>query len=316
MANLADVHGTGHTPARGLPGCAAVARMLGADPGGTATVMSSWLLIEQPGPWPAGALEETVAGILSDERIAALRSMGLRPLLIRRPGRQRREQRPRTVFVGSGRPGSRWLERIELDELADVAALDLEAVARGHGGHGEPVDGPMFLVCTHGAKDMCCAVLGRPVAATLAENHPSRCWEVSHVGGDRWAGNLLVVPDGQLHGQLAPNEAALVAKAAMAGQVRPDFLRGRTSAPTQWEQYAEIAVRRHTGLDGVDDVLALDSTEDGAEHRVVVSAGRQRYEVVVRGRATSAAEVSRCSPRVAVSGYTVEGLRLLSGAVC
>lgn len=301
----------------GTPGCATVARMLGGDPAGSASFMTSWLLIEQPGAWSATALESSLAEVISRDRMAALRDAGLRPLLIRRPGRHvRAHDGPCTVFVGSGRPGDHWLERIELGSRSAVAELDLEAVTQGRRGHGQPVDGPLFLVCTHGAKDLCCAVLGRPVATGLAEDHPDRVWEVSHVGGDRWAGNLLVVPDGYLHGKLGPDEAALVAKSALAGQVNPDHLRGRTSAATPWEQYAEITVRRHTGLSGVDDVTAVHARTDvpAGSHTVVVAARDQHYEVIVRQRQTIAPDDNRCTAHLALAAYSAADIRPIDPA--
>jgi hypothetical protein len=295
-------------------GCAAAARLLGGDPAGTSGHMTSWLLIEQPGPWAADAVEDTLAEIVDADRMAALRAAGLRPLLIRRPGRHPRTgQARRTVFVGSGRPGNHWLERLDLTDLAD---LDLEGVAAGRSGHGQPVTGPLLLVCTHGSKDMCCAVLGRPLVAGLATDHPDRVWEVSHVGGDRWAGNLLVVPDGYLHGQLEPAKAGLIAKAAMAGQVQPDYLRGRTAAATGWEQAAEIAVRRHTGLAGIDDVIATGLAADNRPNTrtVVVAARDNRYEVIVRREVASASNGSRCTEQLTMTTYPVVDIRRVDTA--
>ena len=276
-------------------------------PAGTATHMTSWLLIEQPAPWPADALNRALAEAFPAGQPDALTARGLRPLLIRRPGRHTRDERaPRTVFVGSGVPGSRWLERLD---YAGLATLDLDAVASGRPGHGVPVSGPLLLICTHGTKDMCCAVLGRPLATALAATHPDQAWEVSHVGGHRWAGNLLVVPDGFLHGRLEPAEAQLVAKAAVHGEVEPDKLRGRTSAATPWTQCAEIAVRQHTGLRGVDDVLAAGerplSPADTDTRVVTVRGGSRHYDVTVRRTGRQSAQ-SRCSERVTLSGFRTE----------
>jgi hypothetical protein len=293
-------------------GCAALARRLGGDQAASSGYMASWLLIEQPGSWPAEAVDVTLAGILDADRLAALRAAGLRPLLVRRPGRHpRTEQSRRTVFVASGRPGNHWLERLELPDLSRLAEVDLEAVAAGRAGHGERVDGPMLLVCTHGSKDMCCAVLGRPLATGLAEDYPENVWEVSHVGGDRWAGNLLVVPDGYLHGQLDPAKGGLVAKAAMSGQVYPDYLRGRTSATSGWAQAAEIALRRHTGFAGADDVLATEvGPGDDPNTRIVAVAAREhRYELVVRRAVTPAPAGGRCTDRLVLTTYPVVDVR-------
>jgi hypothetical protein len=301
-----------------LPGCAVVARMLGGNPAGTAAFMRSWLLIEYPGPWPADALEHALAAAFPPEQrqlLEKLRAEGLRPLLIRQPGRHLREPHlpGRRVFVGGHGPNGRWMESFQIDELDELAALDLTAIAEGRGGIAEPMTGPLFLVCTHGTKDMCCALLGRPLAASLSENYPGRAWEVSHVGGDRWAGNLLVVPDGFLHGQLAPAEANVVAESAMIGEVEPEHLRGRTGAETSWSQYAEIAVRKHTGLRGLDDVIAMGeqliAADEDTEARIVtVRAGQQTYEVKIIRRAVIGRGPSRCNAMVAPGGYTTEAI--------
>jgi len=308
-------------PATGaLPGCAVVARLLGVRPSGTATFMRSWLLIEQSGPWPADALEQVLAEAFPSDRLALLDELratqGLRPLLIRKPGRHLRDRHmaDRAVFVGSAEPGNRWLERVAVNDLADLARLDLAAIVEGRRGLGEPVTGPLFLVCTHGTKDMCCATLGRPLATTLDTNHPGRTWEVSHVGGDRWAGNLLVVPDGFLHGHLDPDGAAQIAKAAMTGQVEPDSLRGRTWVRSRWAQHAEIAVRQHfCGTRGLDDVLAVGEApggDPGSDTRVVrVRCAGRLLDVTVRPRmAKRSGGASRCSGSVALSGYLTEGI--------
>ncbi|VVJ18033.1 Sucraseferredoxin family protein [Amycolatopsis camponoti] len=291
------------------PACAALTRELGGEPAGTAARMTSWLLIEQPGSWGPDALEDVLAEALPAGRLEAARDAGLRPLLIRKPGRHALVPgAPRTVYVASGRPGHRWLERLD---AADLAGLDFEAVAAGRGGHGEPVSGPLFLVCTHGSKDMCCAVFGRPVVTGLAQNHPGQVWEVSHVGGDRWAGNLLTVPDGYLHGSLAVTEAELVAKEALSGNVRLENLRGRTSAESPWSQFAEIEIRGRTGLRGLDAVLATEEEPGGDVRKVLVTGGARRYEVVVRRKPSTAAGHSRCSARVVLAAFETESVREL-----
>jgi len=303
------------------PGCADVFRRLGGDPTGTATQMRSWLLIEHDGPWPADVLTRVLKAALRPERRAELATLqgeaGLRPLLVRRVRRPRRPgvDRPVTVLAGGGLPGNRWLEEITLPRLTDLGDLDLEAIAAGRGGLGRPVDGPMFLVCTHGRKDVCCASFGRPVARALDAAHPGRVWETTHVGGDRWAANLLTVPDGLLHGQLDPATADLVVRAALRGEVHPGLLRGRTSA-SPWAQAAEVAVRVKTGLRGLDDVLAVSERRHGSPGEpplgctVAVSAGAELWEVRLQRRPTGACAESRCDPLLKPAEWVVERLDL------
>jgi len=290
------------------PGCATVARKLGEPPEGTATPMRSWLLIEHPEAWSHDVADRVLRTALAPARLRELaelrRRAGLRPLLARRPGYRAGPRRRRTVLIGSTHPGRRWLERLEITDLRELAALDLEAVAAGTGGLGEPVTGSVFGVCTHGAKDMCCATLGRPVARALAEVAPGQVWETTHLGGDRFAGNVLVLPDGFLYGHVTVSSATRVAAAAAEGRVLPDLLRGRTSVGMR-SQVAEIAVRRVTGLHGVDDVEPLGTDETGL---VVVRAGGARIGVRLGRHPLGVCGTSRCAGPTTPCGYSVDEL--------
>jgi hypothetical protein len=290
------------------PGCATVARTLGETPEGTATPMRSWILIEHPDAWARDVADKVLVSALPTARLRELsqlrRREGLRPLLIRRPGYRAGPPATRTVLVGSAHPGRRWLERIEITDLRELADLDLAAVASGRGGVGTPVTGAVFGVCTHGSKDMCCATLGRPVAKALADAAPGRVWETTHLGGDRFAGNVLVLPGGFLYGHVTPASAARLAAAADDDRVLPELLRGRTSVGMR-AQVAEIAVRRVTGLHGLDEVEPIGEDESGL---VIVRAGRTRMGVRLGRGPLGVCGTSRCAGPTTPCGYSVDEL--------
>lgn len=306
MTALASVEDA--TDVRPAPGCATVARTLGESPEGTATPMLSWVLIEHPEAWARDVADRVLREALPAPRqrdLAELRRRhGLRPLLVRRPGYRAGLPARRTVLVGSAHAGRRWLEQVELTDLRELADLDLEAVAAGRGGVGTPVTGAVFGVCTHGTKDMCCATLGRPVAKALADAAPGRVWETTHLGGDRFAGNVLVLPGGFLYGHVTATSAARLAAAADDDRVLPELLRGRTSVGMR-EQVAEIAVRRVTGLHGLDEVEPLSEDESGM---VVVRAGTARLGVRLGRHPLGVRGTSRCAGPTAPCGYSVEEL--------
>ena len=246
-----------------LPGCAVLSRTLGEPLAGTATSVRTWLLLEQRGPWSLTAREDTLAAALPPDRLAELGALaGLRPLLIRRPGRA--ESGPLTVLMASSVRGRTFIEQRLVDDLAEVSELDLGQLAAGEPGQGEPVDGPVHLVCTHGAKDRCCAVRGRPVAAALAAVVPGAVWECTHLGGHRFAANVAVLPDGLLYGQVPVERVTELALACAERRLVPDLLRGRSSDEPA-VQAAEVAVRRERDLTGPDDVELLGTeSADGA----------------------------------------------------
>lgn len=290
------------------PGCATIARTLGETPEGTATPMRSWVLIEHPEAWAKDVADRVLRDALPGPRqreLAELRRRhGLRPLLIRRPGYRAGAPARRAVLVGSAHRGRRWLEQVELTDLRELADLDLAAVASGAGGVGRPVSGAVFGVCTHGSKDLCCATLGRPVARALDEAAPGRVWETTHLGGDRFAGNVLVLPGGFLYGHVTPASAARVAAATDDDRVLPELLRGRTSVGMR-AQVAEIAVRRVTGLHGMDDVEPLSEDATGL---IVVRAGRVRMGVRLGRHPLGVCGTSRCAGPTTPCGYSVDEL--------
>jgi len=71
-------------------------------------------------------------------------------------------------------------------------------------------EGRKYLVCTNGARDPCCAIRGAAVADALAVARPGAAYESSHLGGHRFAANLLVLPDGLCFGRLDVRSALAV----------------------------------------------------------------------------------------------------------
>jgi hypothetical protein len=248
------------------PPCATRSRALGEPLYGTASRVRGWVLLEQPGPWGREAVTESR---LDRELAVALdraaRAAHLRLLLIRRPGRG--ASRPYACYVVHTSRADRWMEFRRLEDPAELLALDMAKVVAGERpGFGDPADGPVYLVCTNGKHDQCCATYGRPLALALAARFGELIWESSHVGGDRFAGNVVCLPDGHYFGRVGPGDAERVVDRHRRGLLDLDHYRGRcTDPPTV--QAAEWFARRRSGLLGIGE-LEVDAHEplgDGLE---------------------------------------------------
>ena len=237
---------------------------------GSAAEATSYLLVEHPGPWGRKALAESrfpeeVRHGLAEAGDAA----GVRVQLIRRPGRSSSEAGLR-VFFGYADPVAPWLATARLPTPEDLLGLDLPALAGGSQDAVaeaglEPHDEPLFLVCTNGRRDLCCAEQGRPIVTALAEAHPTATWETTHVGGHRFAGAMVVLPHGLSYGRLGPASALDVARLTLTGTVALPHLRGRSAYPGA-VQAAEVAVRERLGETGVDALrlVGAEPLPDGA----------------------------------------------------
>ncbi|MGY1618085.1 sucrase ferredoxin [Geodermatophilus sp. SYSU D00691] len=236
----------------------------------TASLAQRWVLVEQPGPWGRDALAQSrfdpaVAPLLARRS----RAENVRLLLVRRPGDRLTDSGRRWAYVDSrpGREGLWWSVR-----SSDADLLE----APWDGSVGEPARGPVYLVCTHGGHDACCAVRGRPLARSLPAPGPADVWECSHLGGDRFAANVVVLPHGYYYGQVPGDGAELVAAHA-AGRVALPWLRGRAGFAVP-AQAAQHLVREERGLLGVDDLRPL-----GVRHLTPAGAEVERFTVTLAG---------------------------------
>jgi hypothetical protein len=244
----------------------------------TASRVDHWLLVEYRSLWSHDAfagsgLSEQVKQHLRGQQAARPRT---RLLFIR--SRTRRSEPGLTAYAATSRETEVELRRVGFDEYRDLLDLDLA------GGDGEPVDHPLLLVCTHGKHDPCCARYGRPLYDALADElEQDWVWQCTHVGGDRFAGNLLCLPHGLYYGRLDRPEAAAVLDELLADRVRLDPYRGRSCYPFA-VQAAERAVRVDTGLLGLDDlrVVAAHRRADGVWTVAISARGRGIQEVDLR----------------------------------
>lgn len=215
---------------------------------GTAPTEPVWLLVEHPGPWGRKAVAES--RLPDDVRTFLAGLDGIRVQLVRRHG-------------GVSGPGVRvFVARLDdpagprvwttvLDRVE--ALLDLDVAALGTGAGLAPYDAPLWLVCTNGRRDRCCAEAGRPIASALSARWPESTWETTHLGGHRFAGTMLALPAGVVLGRLDVDSAIRACHDLEDGRLPVAAARGRAGLPGI-AQFADLHLRGELGLDRVDDV--------------------------------------------------------------
>ncbi|MFF3668977.1 sucrase ferredoxin [Microtetraspora malaysiensis] len=270
----------------------------------------SWLLIEHSGPW-AAYLDECRLPDDTRALIERATALGIRPQLIRRPGRRAAASGPLHVFVASSAGPRPWIAEGTFERSND---LDLGSLV--HGVVPEScilVNEPVFLVCTHAKRNACCARLGLPLARFLDENLPGNVWETTHVGGDRYAANLVCLPHGLYYGSMSQAAAIAAANAYRNGEVVLDRYRGRAGIPEPL-QAAEHFVRAHTGELSVSGVAVESSRSEGNATVCIVHhtkpGGLSRFRVVVEPAVFAAPCGTTCTEEI--STYRLAELSELS----
>jgi (2Fe-2S) ferredoxin len=209
---------------------------------------------------------------------------------------------PGACYVASTQPTRTWIARVPLTEPKDLLDLDIEAIASGVEPRiGDPVEGPFYAVCTHGKRDACCAANGRPVQRALERMAPGRVWESTHLGGHRFAANVLVLPEGVMYGRVDQAHTSTLVETHTRGAIVPPLWRGRSTHPRA-AQAAEWFARRALGLVDIDAVTIeqIDTTPDVST--VSLRAAGRPKTVVVEQVATGCARLTGCAGDTADPG--------------
>jgi hypothetical protein len=263
--------------------CSELSQANGEPLGATASRIDHWLLVEYRGRWARDELGASLlpAAVKEHLREQLGRLVRSRLLFVRRP--ERRGRRGVAVFYGRSAERDPWFRALELEAHADLVELDLAGALAGSApAEGSVLEHPLFVVCTHGKRDPCCARSGRPLYEGLREAaDDDSVWQSTHVGGDRFAGNLVCFPEGVYYGRVTRLGALAVLAEHLAGRIELANYRGRCchSFPVQ---SAEREVRLRAGLTGIGDVR-LEAVERLADDawRVRLLADATRWEVDV-----------------------------------
>jgi hypothetical protein len=257
--------------------CSVAARYRDEPMFATASQVRRWLLIEVRGAWGRDAVADTdLARFASADWRRRLQAEQIRVIAIRRDLDRSSQDALQMFFVDSGGGTDRgrcWHRRVATLHAAADAAEVLPGVDGAP--HWHPHVNPLFLVCTNGRHDACCATFGRPLARVLRGGpHGDDVWECSHIGGDRFAGNLVILPEGLYFGRCDDAAARRVIDEYGDGAIHLDHYRGR-SVLGFYEQAAEFFVRRELGLAAIDAVTAV--------HRVAGRPGRFVVDTATHG---------------------------------
>ncbi|HWS72429.1 MAG TPA: sucrase ferredoxin [Thermoanaerobaculia bacterium] len=223
--------------------CSDAARLRGDDNTATTARTDVWFVVEFPGTWGRSpiidaALPPPVRAALQHALATVPRS---RLLFIRRRAEPALVGCRVYVAQSSPRPS---ITSFDVASIEEVATLPLTAEALHPSSF---ILHPLLLVCTHGQRDSCCGRRGYPLYDALCKHEELDVWQCSHVGGDRFAANAVVLPWGLYYGPVEPRDAEALAAAIGRGEIFLPAYRGRSSF-SRVAQAAETFVRRETGL--------------------------------------------------------------------
>lgn len=136
-------------------------------------------------------------------------------------------------------PAGMRFSDVPIEAAADV----IRGYVDGSLTRGEIAARPMLLTCTHGQRDRCCARFGLALMDAMRACEGVDAIDVreaSHLGGDRFAPTVLVLPSGHMYGHLTPDDAPRLIEAALGGPPLLARFRGSFWRDVR-EQLADVA---------------------------------------------------------------------------
>ena len=89
----------------------------------------------------------------------------------------------------------------------------------------------IYFVCAHGSRDVCCSRLGLETWREIEKLASGRVWQTTHLGGHRFAPNVLVLPSARMYGRVYADQVDGFVKAIESDDFAWEFARGNSQLP-------------------------------------------------------------------------------------
>lgn len=241
---------------------------------GTIKAANIWFLLEYNGvytnqAWEDARIPDNVKAKLDD-------FPNSHPLLIRQPEQLNAHDPSIRFFVVDAAREKPAIYAIVLGSYTDILYYDFDAILAGE--VVDASDEPLYVICTNGKRDICCAKYGVVLYNAMSRKAQHHVWQSSHIGGHRFAGTMYCFPHALCYGFLGESDAARVVSSYTDKRILLDKLRGHAiyDKPIQ---AAEYFLRRELNNDKLEVVQYLSHKENDGAWAVKFAIGGTSYQV-------------------------------------
>jgi hypothetical protein len=209
----------------------------------TAPRVDVWFLLEYRGHWS----DSTFATSKIPENVKKRLNEHLENIANSRLQLIKRQNNPEELlkfYVAMSSELGPKVYEVDLTEYEDLLELDLSEIL---GNDLYLRKDPVFLVCTNGEYDKCCGKYGVPVYLEAVKNENAfATWQTTHLGGHRFAANVLFLPEGIYYGRVRGVDVSKLIMHFVNNDIDLEHYRGR-SCYSKDVQAAEYFLRNLTG---------------------------------------------------------------------
>lgn len=199
--------------------CSAASRYAKEMLPGTASNYASFILVEYNEPFPSKVAHAKLDDEWREKMNKLAKEKKGKLVLIRNTSTNTKERK--IIFVDCLR--KRYCVYVSaFDAYTDC---DLESYINDEKTEWKTDD--FFIVCTNGKKDKCCAKFGFPVYKFMEGMiNSGDVWECTHIGGDRFAANLVYLPYGIYYGRVTVEDIPDIVDACTDNKIHENNYRG------------------------------------------------------------------------------------------
>jgi hypothetical protein len=224
--------------------CSELSLSAGEELFATTPRVDVWFLLEYRGAWTDNAFLDSRIPADAKKRInLILESIPNSRLQLIKPDSNSGDTLK--FYIAKSDESEPRLFGFDFRSYQELLDLDIHEILEGNSNLREE---PLFLVCTNGAYDKCCGKYGVSVYLEAAKNENRfMAWQTTHLGGHRFAANVLFLPHGIYYGRVREASVNDVIKYSMSRNIKLENYRGR-SCYSKDVQAAEYFLRAKTGI--------------------------------------------------------------------
>jgi len=243
---------------------------------GTIKAANVWFLLEYNGVYTNQAWED--ARIPDNVKAKLDNFPDSRPLLIRQPEQLNALDRVVSFFVVHAASETPVIYHLQLESYTDILYLDFDAILAGD--IVEASEEPLYVICTNGKRDICCAKYGVALYNAMRTKAEHHVWQSSHIGGHRFAGTMYCFPHAICYGFLSEGDAPEIVSSYTDKRLLLNKLRGHAiyDKPIQ---AAEYFLRRELDNDRLETIQYLSHEEKEDAWAVIFAVSGKNYQVSV-----------------------------------
>lgn len=229
---------------------------------GTASNVVYWLLLEYTQPWTEKVIKNNnLPSNINQYLIELLNYIpNSRILFIKKHNQQ---PNPIHLFIVTCQNQSSYVTSFHINSYNELISLDLiNKISKPDRQNYNNRPEKLFLVCTDGKHDRCCAKYGYTIYNKLNYLVGEQAWQCTHVGGDRFAANLVCFPHAIYYGHVEAPELEEIVHLHKSNAIYLQKFRGRACF-NRYAQIGEYFTRKMSGLINICELIFFDQKQIG-----------------------------------------------------